>query len=425
MTESPWFSFVHCADLHLDSPFEGLHALEPDIAQVLRRATFQAFDNIIDLAVKEKAAFLIVAGDVYDSAHRSLSAQLRFRESLRRAAEAGVQCFVAHGNHDPLSGWEAELALPEGVHRFGGDRVEQFAVRQGDEILARVYGISYPTREIKDNLVPRFPRKVDGPFAIGVLHGNVGGDPNHDNYAPCSLSDLVSCPMDYWALGHIHNARILREEAPCVVYPGTPQGRNVRETGARGCFLVRVDAGGRPVPEFVPTDTVRWFVETLDISALDNLNDLLEELARLKEDIRTRAAGRGAVWRLSLTGRGRLHTLLRKLDLERDLTQPLREGEAGQTAFVWLESTFLRTRPPVDLARRRQMQDFIGDLLRAADHLRHDPDPPRVLQEVLSRRPEHRLLAVRLAQLASGDWLTLLEEAESLALDLLLEEEED
>jgi len=251
-------------------------------------------------------------------------------------------------------------------------------VRQGDEILARVYGISYPTREIKDNLVPRFPRKVDGPFAIGVLHGNVGGDPNHDNYAPCSLSDLVSCPMDYWALGHIHNARILREEAPCVVYPGT-----------------------------------------------DNLNDLLEELARLKEDIRTRAAGRGAVWRLSLTGRGRLHTLLRKLDLERDLTQPLREGEAGQTAFVWLESTFLRTRPPVDLARRRQMQDFIGDLLRAADHLRHDPDPPRVLQEVLSRRPEHRLLAVRLAQLASGDWLTLLEEAESLALDLLLEEEED
>jgi DNA repair exonuclease SbcCD nuclease subunit len=110
MGSSLWFKFVHCADLHLDSPFEGLHALEPEIARVLRRATFQAFENIIDLAIREQADFLIVAGDIYDSANRSLYAQIRFREALRRAAEAGLQCFLAHGNHDPLSGWDAQQA---------------------------------------------------------------------------------------------------------------------------------------------------------------------------------------------------------------------------------------------------------------------------------------------------------------------------
>jgi exonuclease SbcD len=424
MAESPWFTFVHCADLHLDSPFEGLHAIAPEIAQVLRLATFQAFNNIIDLAIREQADFLIVAGDVYDSAHRSLSAQIRFRESVRRAAEAGIQCFVAHGNHDPLSGWEANLTMPDGVHRFGGERVEQFAVRRGSEILAHLYGISYPTREVNVSLIPKFPREVESPFAIGVMHGNVGGDPNHDNYAPCALQDLISCRLDYWALGHIHNARILCQENPCVVYPGTPQGRSLREPESRGCFMVRVDAGGRPSPEFVATDVVRWFVETIDIGNLGTLNDLVDELNRRKEDIRGRAAGRGAIWRLALTGRGELHALLRRLDLERELTQPLREEEAGQAAFVWLESTSLMTRPVIDLAHRRQVQDFIGDMLRASETIRGEADLPHLLQEVLSRRPEHHLLAARLAKLPPQQWLDILEEAESHALDLLLGDED-
>jgi DNA repair exonuclease SbcCD nuclease subunit len=129
-------NFVHCADLHLDSPFEGIHALEPDIASALRDATFRAFENVVNLAIREKADFLIIAGDVYDGADRSLRAQLRFRDTLRKAIENNIQCFVVHGNHDPLSGWEAGLIMPEGVHRFGGNDVEQFTVKRGSEDLA-------------------------------------------------------------------------------------------------------------------------------------------------------------------------------------------------------------------------------------------------------------------------------------------------
>lgn len=424
MTASSRFSFVHCADLHLDSPFEGIHALAPEIAQVLRRATFLAFDHIVDLAIREGAAFLIVAGDVYDSAHRSLHAQIRFRESLRRVGEAGVLCFVAHGNHDPLSGWDAGLTLPEGVHRFGGEAVERFTARRGGETLAHLYGISYPTREVRENLIPRFPREVEGPFAIGVLHGNVGGDPNHDNYAPCSLQDLLSCRLDYWALGHIHKAGILRQENPCVVYSGTPQGRSVREAEARGCFLVRVDEGGRPAPEFVATDVVRWYMEAVDIGNLRSLDALVDQLAEHKENIRRRAEGRGAIWRLTLRGRGELHAMLQRLDPERDLTLPLREEEAGRPDFVWLESTELTTRPSLDLAQRRHVQDFIGDVLKAAENLRLGEQGEEALQEVVGRRPEYKLLAARLDKLTPQDWPALLDEAESHVLDLLLGEEE-
>lgn len=418
------FSFVHCADLHLDSPFEGLHAVEPQIAAALRDATFRAFDNVVDLAVREEAAFLVVAGDVYDGADRSLRAQIRFRETLRRAADAGIDCLVAHGNHDPLSGWEARLAMPEGVRRFGGREVERVVVNRAGGPLAQVFGISYPVRDIKQNLASQFPRPPAGPPAIAVLHANVGGDPSHDNYAPCNLEELVAAGFDYWALGHIHARRLLREREPCIVYPGNTQGRHINEGGARGCYLVRVDDAGNFTPEFVATDVVRWFSQEVNIAALNTLDDLLDALSGLREEVRAAAQGRAAILRLQLTGRGDLHAALRRLDPERDLAQPLREGETARLDFVWLEAVHNRTRPAVDLAQMRRDRVFIGDFCNAGESLRQEGDLGARLTEELSRRPEHRLIAGLLEEWPEGDWPAILSDAETLGLDLLLGEEE-
>jgi DNA repair exonuclease SbcCD nuclease subunit len=416
------FTFIHCADLHLDSPFEGLRAVDSQMGARLRDATFQAFDQVINLAVQAGADFIIVAGDVYDGEDRSLRAQLRFRDSLARAVEAGISCYVAHGNHDPLSGWEAGLEMPPGVHRFGGREVERLEVRRGGEILAHLFGISFPIREVKENLAARFPQG-DGPFAVGVLHANVGGDPDYDNYAPCTVDDLLRCRMDYWALGHIHTRRILRPERPLIVYPGNTQGRSIHEPGDRGCYLVRVDETGRAGAEFVATDVVRWFSQAVDIAALNTVDDLLSALSGVKDEVRAAAEGRGAILRIELRGRGDLHALLRRLDLDRDLAGLLREGEGERPDFVYVESVQNRTRPPVDLAQRRLVQDFVGDFLNAAADLRQGEDPEATLREFLIKRPESKVMLRRLEQLNQADLQEILRDAETLGLDLLLPEE--
>ncbi|MCK9376363.1 MAG: DNA repair exonuclease [Syntrophobacterales bacterium] len=425
MSEPVPFSFVHCADLHLDSPFEGIHAAAPRIAAVLREATFQALDRVIELAIGEQADFIIVAGDVHDGENRSLRAQLRFRDALKKADEAGIPCFIAHGNHDPLSGWEAHLEMPALAQRFGGQGVEGFPVRRGGVTLARIYGISYPVKEVRDNLARGFKRDPEAPFAIGVLHCNVGGDPSHDNYAPCNIEDLVAAGLDYWALGHIHAQRIVRASEPCIVYSGNTQGRNWREMGPRGCYLVRVDAARRITPTFVATDVVRWFKQDLDIGGLATWDELLDALARVREEVRAATAGRAAVARLTLTGRGELHReLAQRVDLERDLAEPLREGEPERHDFVWVEAVENRSRPPLDLAQRRLVQDFVGDFLNAAEKLRQGGDPGAGLKEVLSRRPEYRVVAAALDQLNEADLLAILNEAEILGVDRLLPEED-
>jgi len=419
------FSFVHCADLHLDSPFEGLQRVAPEIAAHLRQATFRAFDHVIDLAISEGADFIIVAGDVHDGENRSLQAQLRFRQGLARAADAGRQCFVAHGNHDPLSGWEARLSLPPTVVRFGGEEVEAYPARRRGETLAQVYGLSFPVREVKTNLAAAFQRQAPAPFAIGVLHANVGGDLHHDNYAPCTLEDLSRAGMDYWALGHIHAQRILRDREPCVIYPGNPQGRSWREQGPRGCYLVQVDERGGINPRFVATDVVRWFLRDADVSSLETWDDLLDGLFAVREEVRAAAAGRAAILRVQLIGRGELHReLWRRIDPERDLAEPLRAGEADRADFVWVEAVENRTRPPLDLEQRRGVQDFVGDFLNAAAALREQENPGAGLQEILQQRPGHRLIARQLEDLGPDELLGLLADAETLGLDRLLAEEE-
>jgi exonuclease SbcD len=425
MSELIPFSFVHCADLHLDSPFEGIHATAPDIAAALREATFQALDQIIDLARREQADFIIIAGDVHDGENRSLRAQLRFRDALRKAGEAGISCFIAHGNHDPLSGWEAHLTMPAQARRFGGHRVECFPVERHSKTLAHIYGISYPVREVKTNLASGFRRDPDSPFAIGVLHCNVGGDPDYDNYAPCGIEDLAAANLDYWALGHIHAQKIMRAQDPCIVYPGNPQGRGWREMGPRGCYLVRVDAARRITPTFIATDVVRWFIQDLDIGTLSTWDDLLDALYRVKEEVRAVADGRAAILRLSLAGRGELHReLAKRIDLEKDLAEPLHEGEPERLDFVWMESIRNRSRPPLDLAQRRLVQDFIGDFLNAAQNLRDQANPGAILREVLKQKPEHRVIAAALDQLPDAELLSILDDAEILGVDHLLPEEE-
>ncbi|MFC1953903.1 exonuclease SbcCD subunit D, partial [Chloroflexota bacterium] len=204
------FTFIHCADLHLGTPFRGLSELNPDLGEELYKSTYAAFDNIVQLAITEKVDCVLIAGDVYDSEDKSLKAQLKFRDNLARLSEEGIHTYIAHGNHDPLSGWAAKLDLPERVFVFPGDKVESIAFQEGDETIATISGISFPKRDIHENLSLQFtPEKEKVPH-VGILHTNVGASTGHEPYAPCNTEDLGKSGMDYWALGHVHQGRILR-----------------------------------------------------------------------------------------------------------------------------------------------------------------------------------------------------------------------
>jgi DNA repair exonuclease SbcCD nuclease subunit len=378
------FRFLHTADLHLDSPFRGLAELSPIMQSALRDATFRAFERIVDLAIARDVDGVLIAGDVYDAVDRSLRVLTRLRQQCERLGERGIEVYICHGNHDPLSGWGARFTLPDNVHSFGS-AVEAYPLRRQGREVARVYGISYETERVLDNLAAKFRKEPEAPFAIGLLHTNVGSDVNHLNYAPCELGDLLgsgATRMDYWALGHIHAHRVLSAQDPVIVYPGNPQGRNPRECGPRGCYLVEVGAQGHVTCEFVPVDVIRWHEESVTIEGLQQVEELLARCEARMEDIRRDGGDRAHIVRWRFEGRGPLHREISRAGRTEDLLATLRDQAGSGTSFVWSESVQDFTGRDVDLEALRQEENLLGDFLRLAEQ--SDEARLDAIREVLS-----------------------------------------
>jgi exonuclease SbcD len=405
------YKFVHAADLHLDSPFEGRFKDGTNIAPELRQATFRAFESIIDLCVDERVHALLIAGDVYDGAERSLGAQLRFRDGLQRLADAGIRAFVCHGNHDPLDGWGAKIKFPPNVIRFG-KQVSNEPMDTEDPQSPMIYGISYPTRDVRDNLVSRFPAAEKGRYCIGLLHANVGANAGHEPYAPCSIEDLVGTGYDYWALGHVHTRAVLRDTAPVIAYPGNPQGRAINETGARGAYLVEVDEQGGTKIEFHALDETRWERINISIEDFGDEQALLDAVDQQVEATLAATDGRSLIYRLRFHGRGPVHSALARPGFIEDLRERLNAQFAVGVGFAFCERMEDGSAAEVDRDALRDGQDLLGDVLKLIDEA--GSDDGAVME---SLRVE---LAVLYDHRTAGRYLDL----ESLALDEVIADAE-
>ena len=415
--------FVHAADLHLDSPFTGLKAAAPaDVANALYHATFDAYENIINLCISEQVDALLVAGDVFDGTDRSLRAQLKFVEGLKKLDTEGIRSFVCHGNHDPLDGWQARLDYPPGCRRFGPEWEAVPVFEDPDRAL--IHGISYRKRDVTENLALRLGNVDPGPFSIGLVHGNVGNNPEHGAYAPCSLDDLAQSGVHYWALGHVHTRQVLNEQGPTVVYPGNPQGRHPNETGARGVYLVEVDDGGNVGLDFRPMDTVRWARLDSDIAALDTEQDLLDALHKGMQALLDGADGQSVVVRVRLTGRGELNRKLRRPNMIEDLVEAINGEWAERSPFVWCERIEDASASPFDREARLKGSDFLAEVLRTADRSKTDPELLAGLGTGLSDLYQHHRFRSYLSNSAPNEEeiAGLVEEAESMIVNLLIED---
>ncbi len=416
--------FVHAADLHLDSPFTGLKAAAPEnVANRLYHATSDAYENIINLCISEQVDALLVAGDVYDGADRSLRAQLKFVEGLKKLDAEGIRSFVCHGNHDPLDGWQAQLDYPPGCCRFGPEW-KAVPVFEEDPNRVLVHGISYPKRDVTKNLALRLGNVDPGPFSIGLVHGNVGNDTGHAAYAPCSLDDLAQSGVDYWALGHVHTRQVLNNREPTVVYPGNPQGRHPNETGARGAYLVEVDDGGKVGLEFRPMDTVRWERLRIDIDPFKTEQDLLNALHEGMQVVLDGADGRSVVVRVTLTGRSVLNRTLRRPNTIDDLVERINREWAERSPFIWCERIEDASVSPFDREARLKGSDFLAEVLRTADQSKTDPELLAGLGTGLSDLYQHRRFRRYLSDSApkEEEFAALVDEAEAMIVNLLVED---
>ena len=414
------FRFVHAADLHLDTPFEGIGKLSPDIQRALQDASLDAFDNLINLCISERVAFLLLAGDIYDGADRGVRAQLQFSRGLQRLADLGIKTFIIHGNHDPLDGWSAVRKWPEGVTIFDSRTVGSVSVEVDGRSIATIHGISYPTRMVTDNLALQYQRgSTSSGVQIGLLHCTVGSSTDHASYSPCTLNDLLDRGMDYWALGHIHKRQVLHTGHPWVVYPGNLQGRSPKpsERDAKGAYLVEVDGQNTiSTPRFVPLDVIRFLSIETEISEIADMPQLQRTLSDEADRLRSEHENRSLLLRGRLSGRGTLYSDLGHRDGLESLLRDLREEGKHSVPFLYWSSLSNETRPGIDRASILSGQRFSSEMLKFIDQVPEDADVRKRLENCfdIPRFVKTNKFGVELSGIDQ-----LMAEAEDLALDLL------
>ena len=334
------FRFLHAADLHLDSPLRGLDRYEGAPVEAIRDATRRAFDNLVQCAIDEAVAFVVLAGDVFDGEWRDYGTGLFFASGLRRLGAAGIRVYLLTGNHDAAAVMTRHLELPPNVNRFPVDRPATLRDESTGTVL---HGQGFAERAVKIDLAADYPPAIDGAFNVGVLHTALEGREGHDHYAPCTLATLLSKNYDYWALGHVHAREVVWMD-PWVVFPGNLQARNVRECGSKGASLVEVQEQRVVRVEHRALDVLRFAQPQLDAAGATSFDAVLDRADRLLAAELDRAEGRLLAVRVHVVGRSAAHAALRR-DADR-LRAELR-NRANSLGDLWLESVRVATTPEV------------------------------------------------------------------------------
>ena len=268
--------FIHCADIHLGSPFTGLQQKNSSIAFQAMEATKTAFLNLIETAIRFHVDFVLISGDIFDSSHQHIQEKIFLKEQFQRLAQEGIYTYLIHGNHD----------YGRFNEEWNNDFVKVFKKEISTEILTTlsgesiaISGFSYDTRWINESMALQFPTRnslVD--YHIGMYHGQTRtSDDSSAVYAPFRISELEQLHYDYWALGHIHRAMDLDSNGR-IAYSGTIQGRSFKEVGEKGFYVVTLNKNFTRNREFISCNSIEWMELEYLIEEVSSIEQIVSQL---------------------------------------------------------------------------------------------------------------------------------------------------
>jgi len=211
--------FAHLADIHLGGWKQ----------QPLQDLNFQSFKKAVDICISEKVDFILIAGDLFDSAYPSIEILKKTFMEFKRIKEEKIPCFIIAGSHDYSVSGKTFLDVLEkaGFCKNVTDFDEKNEVIFLNPFIhgnVALYG--YPGKksglEIKDL---RRIKLNDSPgmFKIFMLHTTID---KAKGSLPIDSIEADSLPnSDYYAMGHLH----IDFQYKNFVYPGPIFPNNFQE----------------------------------------------------------------------------------------------------------------------------------------------------------------------------------------------------
>jgi DNA repair exonuclease SbcCD nuclease subunit len=233
--------FAHFADCHVGG------WREPK----LREVNTQAFERAVDMIIESKVDFLVIAGDLFNTAVPDLESLKRAVTKLRLLKDSEIPVYVVPGSHDYSASGKTIIDVLEGAGMF----TNVVQATENDEKIILQYTRDEKTGALLTGLPGRKgtlekayfnalgkTEEKEG-FKIFVLHTTL------TEYRPKELERADSTPIsllpkgfDYYAAGHVHY--VFQKNEPdygIIAYPGPLFPNNFRELeqlGKGGFYLV-------------------------------------------------------------------------------------------------------------------------------------------------------------------------------------------
>lgn len=331
-------TFLHCADLHLDSPF---HSRSAEMSSRRRRQHRRVFSDMIDYIRREQIPLVLIAGDLFDGACVTSETVAYVREAF--ASLPDCRFVIAPGNHDAMTAGSvyATSAFSENVYVFDRSELTSFDF---PELNATVYGYAF-TKDTM-NFCPFVGQTPSDPSRINLLcgHAEIGNPLSW--HVPVSFGDIAASGFDYCAFGHIHRTDgVQYAEGVPYAYCGCLLGRDFGETGHKGALVGQITKKSFS-SEFIRFSEQRYEWIEADVSGAADGGELR---ARIRAALETTDAGEDTLLRITL--KGSVSSAL-KID-----TEGLTEELGG--AFIYLEIVD-ETLPLLDFDRLSEDPTIVG-----------------------------------------------------------------
>ncbi len=403
--------FIHAANVRLDVPVS-VHMSEQltdELRHALEDATLTAFDFVIDTCFAKNVDYLLLSGNVFLEADRSLRARLTLLDGFRRLHAKQIPVFVLPGDADPPEAWRTIPEMPDNVTVCYSSNPEPEYLERNDRIITTVSASMWygETDSFGIRVIGRGDEGVE-PFRIGIVSrakydesrrmaaltassdddflnlNNEDEEAVESEDGPAALQGVPTAgetTAEYEAGFRDYIENLMREarltyvaymgeldrltitlESGKVHCSGTTQPRNQLETDSGLCSLVHVDSAGKVRIDAIKTSAVNWKNIDLRVESTSTLNRSLEQMKKLLfEEARSAS---DEVWAVRWTVRGPLPVLQNFIedDLELAVAVELEEMEAnGQHIRLVHE---IRTLPdPWEVPDKASLPQQYADLI--------------------------------------------------------------
>ena len=271
--------FSHIADTHLGLVQYGSSEREEDV--------YDAFNQAIDISIKDKVDFVIFAGDIFHEPNPSGRAIIQMANALKRLKKNNIESFFVLGEHDkptirgtpvPYIYHNLEFSnyigdgtprLHKGIMLAGLDKIKKSEIEKYEEIFLNLdKSAENKFKETKHKIL--------------VLHQGI--TEFHKLAGDLPSTDLPK-NFTYYAMGHLHDKGIkkFKHLKGPIAYPGSTElttSEGIKDV-KKGFFEVDI-SGNEAIPKWIELDRRRQISYNTDYKELTKkIDEIIEEISDL------------------------------------------------------------------------------------------------------------------------------------------------